>query len=308
MNKIIELTVDERYDGERLDHFLACAVPEYSRSFFQKLIKSGKVKYGSELHPETKCTVRKDVKVSIEMPEEKKKSLIGEDIPLNVIYEDDDMLVVNKASGMVVHPAAGNWDGTVVNALLGRNEEFAEKLEDGSRPGIVHRLDKDTSGCLIIAKNQSSQFQLAKLFQERKIKKTYAALVCGFPPKNQDKIITNIGRHPVNRKKMTVVHKAGRLAVTKYDVIKRGKIENVPVSLLEIQIETGRTHQIRVHLAYKHLPILGDRVYGGKQAVEAPRQMLHAWKISFPHPKSGEMMEFESPFPDDFIDMENMIR
>lgn len=308
MNKIIELTVDERYDGERLDHFLACAVPEYSRSFFQKLIKSGKVKYGSVDSPETKCTVRKDVKVSIDMPVEEKKNLTGEDIPLDVIYEDDDMLVVNKAPGMVVHPAAGNWDGTVVNALLGRDEEFAEKMEDGSRPGIVHRLDKDTSGCLIIAKNPSAQFQLAKLFQERKIKKTYAAIVCGVPPKNEDKIITKIGRHSVNRKKMAVVHKGGRLAVTKYEVVKRGKIEKVPVSLLEVQIETGRTHQIRVHLAYKHLPILGDRVYGGKQDIEAPRQMLHAWKIAFPHPKTGEMMEIEAPFPEDFIEADSMIR
>jgi 23S rRNA pseudouridine1911/1915/1917 synthase len=307
MSKIIEIVVDERYDGERLDHFLACAIPEYSRSFFQKLIKGGKIKYGSDDCPETKCTVRKGVNISIEMPEEKKKNLTGEDIPLDVIYEDEDMLVVNKAPGMVVHPAAGNWDGTVVNALLGRDGEFAEKLEDGSRPGIVHRLDKDTSGCLIIAKNPASQFQLAKLFQERKIKKTYAALVCGFPPKNKEKIITKIGRHPVNRKKMAVVHKNGRLAVTKYEVIKRGRIENVPVSLLEVQIETGRTHQIRVHLAYNHLPILGDKVYGGKQTVEAPRQMLHAWKISFPHPKTGELMEIESPFPDDFISTENEI-
>ena len=276
MNKIIEIIVDERYDGERLDHFLACAIPEYSRSFFQKLIKSGKVKYGTVDSPETKCTVRKGIKVSIEMPVEEKKTILGEKIHLDVIYEDDDMLVVNKAPGMVVHPAAGNWDGTVVNALLGRDEEFAEKLEDGFRPGIVHRLDKDTSGCLIIAKNSSSQFQLAKLFQDRKIKKTYAAIVCGLPPKNADKIIAKIGRHPVNRKKMTVVHKGGRLAVTKYEVIKRGKIEKVPVCLLELQIETGRTHQIRVHLAYKHLPVLGDRIYGGKQVIEAPRQMLHA--------------------------------
>ncbi|MEI6424966.1 MAG: RluA family pseudouridine synthase [Lentisphaerota bacterium] len=308
MNKIIEIIVDERYDGERLDHFLACAIPEYSRSFFQKLIKSGKVKYGTVDSPETKCTVRKGIKVSIEMPVEEKKTILGEKIHLDVIYEDDDMLVVNKAPGMVVHPAAGNWDGTVVNALLGRDEEFAEKLEDGFRPGIVHRLDKDTSGCLIIAKNSSSQFQLAKLFQDRKIKKTYAAIVCGLPPKNADKIIAKIGRHPVNRKKMTVVHKGGRLAVTKYEVIKRGKIEKVPVCLLELQIETGRTHQIRAHLAYKHLPVLGDRIYGGKQVIEAPRQMLHAWKIAFPHPKTGEMMEIESPFPEDFIDMEHMIR
>jgi 23S rRNA pseudouridine1911/1915/1917 synthase len=308
MNKIIELTVDDRYDGERLDHFLACAIPEYSRSFFQKLIKTGKIKYGSDNSPETKCTVRKGGRISVEMPEEKKKKLLGEDISLDVIYEDDDMLVVNKAHGMVVHPAAGNWDGTVVNALLGRDGEFAEKLEDGFRPGIVHRLDKDTSGCLIIAKTPASQFQLAKLFQERKIKKTYAAIVCGFPPKNTDKIITNIGRHPVNRKKMTVVHKVGRLAVTKYEVLKRGRIEKVPVSLLEVQIETGRTHQIRVHLAYKHLPILGDKVYGGKQEIEAPRQMLHAWKIAFPHPNTGELMEIVAPFPEDFIDTENSIR
>ncbi len=308
MNKIIELTVDERYDGERLDHFLACAIPEYSRSFFQKLIKAGKIKYGSDHCPVTRCTVRKGIKVSVEMPAEREKSLIAEDIPLDVIYEDEDMLVVNKASGMVVHPAAGNWDGTVVNALMGRDEKFAEKMEDGSRPGIVHRLDKDTSGCLIIAKNTSSQFQLAKLFQERKIKKTYAAIVCGYPPKNKDKIISNIGRHPVNRQKMSVLHKGGRLAVSKYEVIKRGKIENVPVSLLEVQIETGRTHQIRVHLAYNHFPILGDKVYGGKQTIEAPRQMLHAWKIAFPHPKTGELMEIEAPFPEDFIETESMIR
>ncbi len=295
------LIVDEKNSGSRLDQCLAKLIPDYSRAYFQKLIKDGRVSLNGKACKVPRTHVELDAQIEIDFPEEKKIELVAENIDLPVLYEDEEIIVINKPAGIVVHPAAGNWTGTVVNALLGRNDEFVGDLSEGDlRPGIVHRLDKDTSGCLVVAKTKQSQFQLSKAFADRKVKKTYLALSCGFPKEDTERINTLIARHHVNRKKMAVVDRNGKMAITVYRVIKKGKLGSNPVSLLEVNILTGRTHQIRVHLADRNIPILGDSVYGGRQNISCARQMLHAWKLSFPHPKTGEMMEFESPWPDDF--------
>ncbi len=296
-----EKTVDEKFHESRIDRFLAESFKTYSRSYLQKLMKDGRVTCNGKICLQPKYPVSTGDKVIVDFPVQKERSLTAEKIALDIIYEDNDMLVINKPAGMVVHPAPGNYDGTIVNALLGHDAEFAEKLEDDSRPGIVHRLDKDTSGCLIIAKNPVSLFALSTAFQYRKVEKHYAAIVYGVPNEEDEKeIMTLIGRHPVHRKKFTVVEKGGKVAISRYAVIKSGEIDGVPVSLLDVQIETGRTHQIRVHLAHRNLPVIGDKVYGGKEKLEASRQMLHAWKLSVAHPVTGVKMDFESPFPEDF--------
>ncbi|HBC85990.1 MAG TPA: RNA pseudouridine synthase [Lentisphaeria bacterium] len=304
-----EIIVEEKFNGSRIDKFLAESFKSYSRSYLQKLLKEGRVTCNGKACTLNRLVVSTGDKATIDFPELKEeRTITAQDIPLDVLYEDDDILVVNKKSGMVVHPAVGNHDGTVVNALLGRDANFAERLMDEERPGIVHRLDKDTSGCLVVAKNPMAQFGLSKAFQYRKVKKHYAVIAYGKPRDMEEEIITFIGRHPVHRKKFTVVEKGGKTAISRYKVIKTGEIDGVPVVLLDVEIETGRTHQIRVHLAHKKLPVLGDQVYGGKQTLDVPRQMLHAWKISFEHPVTGVKMDFESPFPDDFAELEKKIK
>jgi 23S rRNA pseudouridine1911/1915/1917 synthase len=302
VSKTIEFNISPEQAGNRLDRLLAEQVTEYSRSSLQRLIKDGMVSLNGSV-----CTVPRTLLASgdllrLEIPPEKSLEIQAEDIDLEIIFEDESMLVINKPPGMVVHPAAGNWSGTVVNALLGRDENFQDNLKnsDNFRPGIVHRLDKDTSGCLIIAKNESSMFKLAKAFADRQTSKTYAALVRGCPSPAKQQITTLIGRHPVSRKKMAVVERNGKEAVTVYNTLKTGRLHDISVSFLEVKILTGRTHQIRVHMAHCKTPILGDVVYGGKQPFEVPRQMLHAWKLSIPHPVSGEIVSFEAPIPPDF--------
>lgn len=295
------LKIGESSSGLRLDQALAALIPDSSRAQLQKAIKSGNVKLNEKTCEVPRAKVEENDRIEINFPEEEEPGLIAENIDLPVLFEDSDLIVIDKPPGIVVHPAAGNWTGTIVNALAGRDSSFADGLpSDDLRPGIVHRLDKDTSGCLVVAKNAESQYKLSKAFAERKVKKTYAALVCGHPSKNTEKIETLIGRHKTNRKKMAVVDRNGKEAVSIYRTIEKGFIDKMPVSLLEVEIQTGRTHQIRVHLAYKKLPVLGDAVYGGKQGFAAERQMLHAWKLTFPHPRTGREMNFESPFPEDF--------
>jgi 23S rRNA pseudouridine1911/1915/1917 synthase len=294
------LKIDESISGLRLDQALAKLIPDSSRAHLQKLIKDGNVKLNESVCEIPKTKIEQNDSVEITFPEEEELGLIAEKIDLPVLFEDKDLIVINKPPGIVVHPAAGNWTGTIVNALAGRDSNFTEELQsDDLRPGIVHRLDKDTSGCLVVAKNPESQFKLSKAFAERNVKKTYAALVFGHPKRNSERIETLIGRHKTNRKKMAVVERNGKEAISLYKTIEKGFIDKTPVSLLEVEIFTGRTHQIRVHLAYKKLPVIGDTVYGGKQSIQAERQMLHAWKLSFPHPTNGKEMNFESPFPED---------
>ena len=300
--KTIKLQVEAEHAGRRLDLLLAALLPDCSRSHLQKLIKNGAVRCGGVVCTAQRSPAKTGDRIIVEIEEAESSAPVGENIDLPVLYEDDSMLVINKPSGMVVHPGAGNHTGTVVNALLGRNPELADELEmDESRPGIVHRLDKDTSGCMVIAKTPQAQFKLSRSFAEREVAKTYAALVKGIPSRKTDTIVTLIGRHRVNRQKMAVTERNGKEAVTVYEVLKSGRIEDIQVSMLSVKILTGRTHQIRVHMAYKGHPVLGDTVYGDTRKLKVPRQMLHAWKISIPHPETGKKISFEAPLPDDFI-------
>jgi 23S rRNA pseudouridine1911/1915/1917 synthase len=231
-------------------------------------------------------------------------SPLPEPIPLRILYEDPHLLVVDKPPGMVVHPAAGVHHGTLVNALLHRYPGFAHRFSDSPlRPGIVHRLDKDTSGCLAVALDKPAQLALAKSFAGRDVRKTYLALVQGHPRDAQGEILAPIGRHPIRRERMAVVARGGREAITHYRVVRQGWLDKTPVSLLEVEILTGRTHQIRVHLgSVLRTPVLGDATYGHgpRSGIAAPRQLLHAWKLALPHPVTRQTMAWESPIPGDF--------
>ncbi|MEI7958098.1 MAG: RluA family pseudouridine synthase [Verrucomicrobiota bacterium] len=282
--------------GLRLDHFLAVKLPHLSRSRLQTLIKEGHIRVaGNTAKPGEKLQSGKLVTVH----EPEAAPLTGteaEDLPLEVLYEDDDLLVLNKAAGMVVHPAAGNPSGTIVNALLHHCTSLSG-IGGEQRPGIVHRLDKETSGCLVVAKNDLAHQGLSKQFAGRTILKVYLALASGRFAKKSGVIEAEIARHPVHRKKMSVVESGrGRASTTDYRVLR----ELPGASLVECTLHTGRTHQIRVHLKHLGHPLLGDELYGRRAGYA--RQMLHAWKLGFAHPRTGEWMEFQSPIPHDFIE------
>ena len=282
--------------GLRLDHFLAVKLPHLSRSRLQTLIKEGHIRVaGNTAKPGEKLQSGKLVTVH----EPEAAPLTGteaEDLPLEVLYEDDDLLVLNKAAGMVVHPAAGNPSGTIVNALLHHCTSLSG-IGGEQRPGIVHRLDTETSGCLVVAKNDLAHQGLSKQFAGRTILKVYLALASGRFAKKSGVIEAEIARHPVHRKKMSVVESGrGRASTTDYRVLR----ELPGASLVECTLHTGRTHQIRVHLKHLGHPLLGDELYGRRAGYA--RQMLHAWKLGFAHPRTGEWMEFQSPIPHDFIE------
>ena len=246
--------------------------------------------------------VKANEHIKVQIPEIEDVSLQAEDFDYPILFEDEHMLVIAKPAGVVVHPAAGNPDGTIVNALLGRYPGFGDRFQNvNGRPGIVHRLDKDTSGCLVIAKTPDALFKLGTAFAEHTTQKTYLALVRGKPKKLSDEIVNQIGRHPVNRQKMAVVERNGKLAISLYRTKKSGSLDGNIVSLMEVDIKTGRTHQIRVHLSGIGIPVLGDQIYGGSRTniSGADRQMLHAWRISLPHPVTGERISFEAPIPED---------
>ena len=278
--------------GMRLDQCAAALADGISRTRIQRAIASGNMTLNGVVCTVPRTVVAEGDELVFEIPEEPApEHVTPEQIPLNILYEDEALMVIDKPAGMVVHPAAGNYTGTVVNALLGRSREIAEEFEetgDPSRPGIVHRLDKDTSGCLLVAKSARAMDRLCRMFAERKVMKTYAAIVAPCPKVAAAEIRTQIGRHPVNRKKMAVVQRGGKEALTRFTVLRKGRIGSVSAALLQVRILTGRTHQIRVHMSYYGSPVIGDAVYGGNGRIPAPRQMLHAWKVSFPHPFTGE--------------------
>ncbi len=302
--KRLEFVIDSGSAGTRLDRCLSRLVPGSSRSFLQKLIRDGLVRGDGEALTLPRYPVRSGMRIAVELPEEPENELPeSEPFEFPILYEDSVMLVINKPAGVVVHPAAGNPNGTVVNALLGRYPELAREFSClRMRPGIVHRLDKDTSGCLVVAKTPEAQFKLGTAFAERRTSKRYLALVRGVPVRSSGELSGLIGRHPVNRQKMAVVDRNGKLAITRYRVVRTGSLDGVPVSLLEVEIATGRTHQIRVHLAWLGHPVLGDALYGGARCAVtgAGRQMLHARHLALPHPLTGEQLEFTAPVPDDF--------
>ena len=299
--EILTFHVPEQFAGMRLDLCLVQFCPDRSRRRIQALINGGHVKVNRVRCDRPKTPVAAGDVLELEnVPDElPPQEAQPENIPLSILYEDDSLLAVNKAPGMVVHPAVGNWTGTLVNALLGR-ESGTFGAMDPLRPGIVHRLDKDTSGCLIVAKTPRALTALTEAFAERRISKTYLAVVYGHLTPEEGEIRTRIDRHPVDRKRRTVVAAGGKEAHSAYKVAREGFIGGVPASLVEVRIFTGRTHQIRVHMSHIGHPLAGDETYGGARRLPAPRQMLHAWKLVLPHPDSGDLLSLEAPLPEDF--------
>ena len=294
--------LDNSSGNLRLDQFLANQLPDHSRSYLQKLVKAGKVMLDGKVVSVNKTALPTKGIITVELPEvQNNAELAAEEFAFELLYEDEFMAVINKPAGVVVHPAPGNPDGTVVNAILSRYPELrSAELPDGSRPGIVHRLDKDTSGCLAVARTPEAQAKLCEAFAARETGKIYLAITAGVPAEKKGRIENLIGRHPVNRQKMAIVERNGKNAVSEYEVIDEGRINNVKTALIKVRIYTGRTHQIRVHLASLGCPVLGDELYGGAKACHGiPRQMLHAWKLKVPHPQNGEMVKVQSPIPED---------
>ena len=305
-NNILHLTVPAQFSGMRLDQCLAQLCCDLSRSRLQNLIRAGAVIRNDLVCDAPRTLVSRDDRLVLTLPPEPEAfHAEPERIGLDVLYEDEFLLVVNKPAGMVVHPAAGNRNGTLVNALLGRDPGLATDFEeaDPARPGIVHRLDKDTSGCLVVAKTPDMLFRLSEFFASRRVSKVYAAILAGHFKEQTGELRNLIGRHPVDRKKMAVVRNGGKEAFTRYHIAGEGSIDGIAASFAEIRIFTGRTHQIRVHMSFLGHPVAGDPVYGGARRLPAPRQMLHAWKLTIPHPKTGKEMTFEAPFPSDFAAM-----
>lgn len=305
MAQRLEFTIPPEVAGTRLDRCLSRLIPDSSRAYLQKLIKSGSVRCDGEVCTVPRQPVAGGMRIEVDMPDvlTGDAPLTAEAFEFGILYEDDWLLVIDKPAGVVVHPAAGNPDGTIVNALLGRYPGWSELFAGvGARPGIVHRLDKDTSGCLVVAKTPDSQFKLGTAFAEHRTAKTYLTIVRGEPPRPQGELAGMIGRHPVNRQKMALLERGGKEALTRYRVLSVGELAGRKVALLEVKILTGRTHQIRVHMASIGVPVLGDELYGGARGVEfpVPRQMLHAWRLSLPHPADGRTLEFASPIPVDF--------
>ncbi len=284
---------DETAAGARLDAYLAGVAAETTRSQAAKLIEDGAVTVnGRPAKPSYR--VKTGDRVELTKPEPVALDLTPEDIPLTVLYEDSDVIVIDKPRGMVVHPAAGNYTGTLVNALLRHCTDLAG-INQTLRPGIVHRLDKDTTGVLMVAKNDLAQVSLSAQIKDRTVKRLYQGLVTGNLKENTGLIDAPIGRHPADRKRMAVVA-GGRHAVTHFRVLERfGQY-----TLVEARLQTGRTHQIRVHFAYIGHPVVGDPVYGSrKQAFELAGQALHAQTLGFNHPRTGEYLEFSAPLPAD---------
>lgn len=288
--KTHHLTADR--GGERLDAFLARRLPELSRTNLKRLIDSGFVTIDGRV-PRPSEKTREGVKVTVEVPPPEELSLEPEAIPLTIVYQDGDLIVVDKPAGLTVHPAPGHPSGTLVNALLAACPDL-QGISGTLRPGIVHRLDKDTSGLLVVAKNDRAMRSLQSQLTERSVHKTYLALVHGVPKPREGQIEAPIGRSPRNRKKMAVVDN-GRESTTRYRVR-----EELPggFTLLEVEPVTGRTHQIRVHLAAIGHPVFGDPLYGRASELLS-RQFLHAWKLAFRMPLGGREVEFESPLPAD---------
>jgi len=284
--------VNEADSGQRLDVFLAAENSELSRSHVQKLLAVGMVRVNS-MPAKASYRLKQGDSVVLRVPTPVEPVVMQEPIPLDVYYEDADVIVVNKPRGMVTHPAAGNYSGTLVNALLYHCRDLSG-INGVMRPGIVHRLDKDTSGLLMVAKNDFAHLELARQLGERKVERRYQALVNGTFKERCGTVDVPIGRHPRDRLRMAVSPVAGRPAVTHYTVLE----SHDGFSLVELKLETGRTHQIRVHMAYMGHSLAGDPKYGqGKNKFNLTGQFLHAARLGFSHPKNGERMTFEAPLP-----------
>lgn len=296
---IKEIIVEQSEEKNRLDSYIASKDLELSRSMIKKLLEDGKITVNGEI---TKASykVQLNDKIEIDIEKPKKVKLEAQEIPLDVIYEDNDILVVNKQKGLVVHPGNGNLDGTLANAVMAHCKDSLSGIGGELRPGIVHRLDKDTSGLLIIAKNDKAHIKMSEQIKDRKVKKTYIALVRGIISENEATINMPIGRSTKDRKKMAVT-KNGKEAITHFKVLNRFTTNKASYTLLEVKIDTGRTHQIRVHMAEIGHPVIGDTVYSnGKNEFGVVGQCLHAKKLEFTHPITEKEMNLEAPLPEYF--------
>jgi 23S rRNA pseudouridine1911/1915/1917 synthase len=323
-NTPLEIAIAEAMSGEGLDRTLAAARPELSRSRIKALIEQGHLKLstpngsgGTIMDPALR--VKPGQVFTLEIPAAAPAQPQGQAIDLDIVYEDDDLIVIDKPAGMVVHPAPGNPDNTLVNALIAHCGESLSGIGGERRPGIVHRIDKDTSGLIVAAKNDAAHKALSAAFEAHDIERAYLALVWGVPSPTAGEITGNIGRHPVDRKRMAVVGKGGKPAVTRYRVLKSF---GLGAALVECRLLTGRTHQIRVHMTKLGHPLIGDPVYGkptaarrgrlpqpGRQAAEAfPRQALHAALLGFNHPRTGKPLVWQSELPADFRKLEQSLQ
>ncbi len=289
----------------RLDKFLVIQFPKLSRTRLQSLIKNSHVLIDGKIINKNGFLLENGMKINIEIPAIVDTDLIPEDIPLDIIFENEDVIIINKAAGMVVHPAAGHDHGTLVHAALAHSPEM-EGIGGEHRPGVVHRLDKDTSGIIIMAKNDLAHRFFQKQFKERTIQKKYLAITDGFPPTPNGRVEAPIGRDPSHRKQMAIVpSQRGREAISIYKVIERFNKH----ALVEVFPKTGRTHQIRLHLAFLECPILGDKIYGlRKKSIAVDRQMLHAARIELLLPGEEDIKVFEAPIPDDMQRILNALR
>jgi 23S rRNA pseudouridine1911/1915/1917 synthase len=305
-------TVEKSLPAERLDTFLRGKFPAASRGVLQRLIEEGHIRVNGQIvkpthHPHA------GEKIEVHWPEAKPAKAQPEKIPLDILFEDKSLLVVNKPAGLVVHPAAGHEEHTLVNALLHHCKGSLSGIGGVARPGIVHRLDKETSGCLVVAKNDETHLALSEQFAVREVKKIYHALICGEPARKSGEIHAAIARHPTHRKRMAVRDdSSGRAAHTSYKILER----LYAATLMEAQIHTGRTHQVRVHFQFIGHPLVGDDTYGARQNARlkeltnyaAPRVMLHARELSFIHPRRKKLMTFEAPLPEDFLAALKLLR
>lgn len=284
-------------EGERLDKYLCLIYPDLSRSFFQKLIKDGFALVNA-VPQKANYRIREDDIISVTIPDAVETVIEPEDIPLNILYEDDDVLIVNKPKGMVVHPSAGHSSGTLVNAVMFHCKGSLSGINGEVRPGIVHRIDMDTTGSLIVCKNDKSHIQIAEQIKEHTVNRIYVGIVVGSPKEDSGTIEGAIGRHPTDRKKMAINEKNGKPAITHYQVIERFQ----GYTYMQFKLETGRTHQIRVHMASIGHPLLGDPLYSnGKSPYKHLQgQCLHAQTIGFIHPRLNKYMEFSAPLPEYF--------
>ena len=289
--------VMEEQEGERLDKYLSIIYPDFSRSFFQKLIKDSAILVNDKAE-KASYTVKMEDVVTIHFPDAVQTTIEPEDIPLDIIYEDDDLLIVNKPKGMVVHPSAGHYSGTLVNGIMYHCKDSLSGINGEIRPGIVHRIDMDTTGSLIVCKNDFSHVNIAEQIKVHSVNRIYQGIVCGNVKEDEGTIEGAIGRHPIERKKMAINEKNGKPAITHYKVLER--FGNY--TYMQFKLETGRTHQIRVHMSSIGHPLLGDPLYySGKSPFKGLQgQTLHAKTIGFIHPTTQKYVEFDAPLPEYF--------
>lgn len=313
----IRLTIGGQQASERIDRYLARQIKFVSRTFIQHMIDEGMVSVGDRTVAKVSQRLNPGDELLVRVPRKRRPQIQAEDIPLSVVFEDEHLMVVDKPAGMVVHPARGHFSGTLVNALMHYLDELPEDAGEEFRPGIVHRLDRETTGLMIVGKSDEAVRRLSEMFFKREIQRIYRALVWTCPKKLQGTISTDIGRDVRDRLKMAVVLGGrGKRAVTHYKTVARWDF----LSLLELKLETGRTHQIRVHLEHIGHPVFGDAMYGGRDARRGGfvgdrtmratkyldivrRQALHSWRMGFDHPVTGERLEFEAPMPPDFAEV-----